>query len=88
MTPGDGASERSAAAPRTLADLPPGGLGRVRSVGGPAAVVQRLQEMGLTPGVQVEVVRFAPLGDPVEIRLRGYLLSLRKGDARGVVLEP
>jgi ferrous iron transport protein A len=81
-------SEPSAAEPRTLADLPPGGQGRVRSVEGAPAVVQRLQEMGLTPGVSVEVVRFAPLGDPVEIRLRGYLLSLRKGDARGVRLEP
>jgi ferrous iron transport protein A len=81
-------SDRAAAAPRTLADLAPGGRGRVRSVGGSPAVAQRLQEMGLTPGVEVEVVRFAPLGDPVEIRLRGYLLSLRKGDARGVHLEP
>jgi Fe2+ transport system protein FeoA len=42
--------------------------------------------MGLTPGTPLEVVRFAPLGDPVEIRVRGYLLTLRRSDARGVLL--
>lgn len=41
----------------------------------------RLEEMGVTPGETVEVVRFAPLGDPIEIRIRGYLLSLRKEEA-------
>lgn len=42
----------------------------------------RLEEMGLTPGEPLEVIRYAPLGDPVEIRIRGYLLSLRKEEAR------
>ena len=42
---------------------------------------QRYLEMGLTPGTEVEVVRFAPLGDPMEIRVRGYALSIRKRDA-------
>ena len=41
----------------------------------------RLEEMGVTPGEKVEVVRFAPLGDPIEIRIRGYLLSMRKEEA-------
>ena len=41
----------------------------------------RLEEMGVTPGEAVEVLRFAPLGDPIEIRIRGYLLSLRKEEA-------
>ena len=41
----------------------------------------RLEEMGVTPGEYVEVVRFAPLGDPIEIRIRGYSLSLRKEEA-------
>jgi Fe2+ transport system protein FeoA len=45
---------------------------------------QRLLEMGLTVGVQFEVVRFAPMGDPMEIKLRGYHLSLRKKEAAGV----
>ena len=45
---------------------------------------QRLLEMGLTVGTQLEVVRFAPLGDPIDIKVRGYHLSLRKKEASGV----
>jgi len=71
---------------RTLADLPVGGRGTVASVAGAPAVAQRLLEMGLTQGTEVEVVRFAPLGDPMEVRLWGYLLSLRKADAKNVLL--
>jgi Fe2+ transport system protein FeoA len=41
----------------------------------------RLEEMGVTPGERVEIIRFAPLGDPIEIRIRGYLLSMRKEEA-------
>lgn len=41
----------------------------------------RLEEMGVTPGEQVEIVRYAPLGDPIEIRIRGYLLSIRREEA-------
>jgi ferrous iron transport protein A len=42
---------------------------------------ERIVEMGVTPGEQVEIIRYAPLGDPIEIRIRGYLLSLRKQEA-------
>ena len=42
---------------------------------------ERIEEMGVTPGEKVEVVRYAPLGDPVEIKIRGYLLSLRREEA-------
>ncbi len=72
---------------RTLADLPVGGHGRIRSIDAPAALRQRLLEMGLVEGTPVEVVRFAPLGDPMEIRVRGYHLSLRRADARGVTVS-
>ena len=72
---------------RTLADLPVGGRGRVAGVDGETGIAQRLLEMGLTAGTDVEVVRFAPLGDPMEVRLWGYLLSLRRADARRVRLE-
>ena len=41
----------------------------------------RLEEMGMTPGEAVEIVRYAPLGDPIEVKVRGYLLSLRKEEA-------
>jgi len=47
----------------------------------------RLLEMGLTKGASVELIRFAPLGDPMEIRLRGYRLSLRKQEAAMVTVE-
>lgn len=63
-----------------------GGRGTVASVSGAPALAQRLLEMGLTKGTEVEVVRFAPLGDPMEVRLWGYLLSLRKADAKHVEL--
>ena len=47
----------------------------------------RLEEMGVTPGEPVEVIRYAPLGDPVEIRIRGYMLSLRKEEAELIQVE-
>ena len=47
----------------------------------------RLEEMGVTPGESVEVIRYAPLGDPVEIRIRGYMLSLRKEEAELIQVE-
>ena len=48
---------------------------------------QRLMEMGLTPGVRVTVKRVAPLGDPVEVTVRGYELSLRKADAEMIEIQ-
>ncbi|MEQ9309145.1 MAG: FeoA domain-containing protein [Balneolaceae bacterium] len=47
----------------------------------------RLLEMGITPGVQIEIVRRAPLGFPMEIKVRGYLLSLREAEAKGIIVE-
>jgi ferrous iron transport protein A len=70
-----------------LSDLPRGARARVLSLDGGVAASQRLLEMGLTAGAAVEVLRFAPLGDPVEIRVRGYALSLRRQEAKGVVVE-
>jgi len=83
--------DRSAAgapAPRSLADLAVGARATVLKLEGAGVTVQRLAEMGLTPGVTVTVVRFAPLGDPVEVKVRGYALSLRKLDARCVLVSP
>lgn len=45
---------------------------------------ERIVEMGVTPGEEIEVIRYAPLGDPIEIRVRGYLLSLRKAEAQRI----
>ncbi len=67
---------------RTLRDLSPGESGIIVSVGGQSgAVKRRLVDMGLTPGTLVKVTKIAPLGDPLEVSLRGYELSLRKEDA-------
>ncbi|MDR1635323.1 MAG: ferrous iron transport protein A [Bifidobacteriaceae bacterium] len=70
----------SAAATRALSDVPVRSTVEVVAVkGGDAA--RRLMEMGVTPGCELTVVRVAPLGDPVEVRLRGYRLTLRKSEA-------
>jgi ferrous iron transport protein A len=61
---------------------------KVLDVHGADGIGQRLMEMGLVEGVILEVVRFAPLGDPMEIRIGGYRLSLRKADAAAVEVEP
>ena len=67
---------------RTLQELSPGESGMILSVGNQSgAVKRRLVDMGLTPGTQVKVTKIAPLGDPLEVSLRGYELSLRKEDA-------
>ena len=68
----------------TLSALPLGQKGRVTGFSLPPEQRQRLLEMGLTVGAQFEVVRFAPLGDPIDIKVRGYHLSLRKNEAAGV----
>lgn len=67
-----------------LKDLSPGQSGTITSVKGPAEVRLRLLEMGLTSGTTVRVVRTAPLGDPIELDVRGYRLSVRKSEASGV----
>lgn len=70
-----------------LSALPVGQRGRVTAFDLPAEHRQRLLEMGLTVGAEFQVVRFAPLGDPLEIKVRGYHLSLRKREAAGVHVE-
>lgn len=74
----------SGAAVENLDVLPLGQRGRVIGFDLPPEHRQRLLEMGLTVGAEFEVVRFAPLGDPIDIKVRGYHLSLRKREAAGV----
>jgi len=71
----------------TLADMPVAGKGRVCAMTLPPETHRRLMEMGLTRGAAFEVVRYAPMGDPIEIRVRGYHLSLRKSEAAGIAVE-
>ncbi len=72
---------------RTLDSLKPGDEAVVRSLDGEPEASGRLMEMGLLPGTQVKVVRYAPMGDPIEIVIRGYHLSLRRFEAAGIVVE-
>jgi ferrous iron transport protein A len=67
-----------------LGRLPVGAVAVVRRVRCPRSVARRLLEMGLLPGTEVRVVRVAPLGDPIELALRGYALSIRRAEALGI----
>ena len=76
----------TAEANESLSTIPLGQKGRVVGFALPPEQRQRLLEMGLTVGAQFEVVRFAPMGDPIDIKVRGYHLSLRKNEAAGVLV--
>lgn len=71
----------------TLADLPIGGEGRVVRVAGGDEISARLLEMGLTPGCPVQILGAAPLGDPIELAIRGYRLSVRRTEAARIEVE-
>lgn len=71
----------------SLDQLQFGESGKVNQIGAKGALRRRLMDMGLTKNVHLEVVKLAPLGDPMEIRLRGYELSLRKQEAALVFVE-
>lgn len=70
--------------PQPLSGLAVGQKARVLCLDLPPEQRQRILEMGLTVGTEFEVVRFAPLGDPMDLRVRGYHLSLRKREANGI----
>lgn len=71
----------------TLEDLKPGEEGQVVSLGEKGPVRRRIMDMGITPGVTVKVIKVAPFGDPVEVNVRGYELSLRKTEARQIEVK-
>lgn len=70
----------------TLDQMKMGQKGTVEAIAGEDAIVQRLFEMGLLEGEEIEVLGFAPMGDPMEIRLRDYRLSLRRAEAARVTM--
>lgn len=73
---------------KTLADLPVGSMAKIAGFRKSYRQYrQKLISMGLTPGIQFMVTRVAPLGDPVEIEIRDYSLSLRKGEAEAIMVE-
>ncbi len=70
----------------SLAKLPIGAQARVLAVNGSGAIARRLMEMGVVPGAPVRVIKAAPLGDPLEIRVRGYHLALRRTEAQTITV--
>ena len=72
---------------KTLKDVQVGGTVTVKKLHGEGAVKRRIMDMGITKGVEVYVRKVAPLGDPVEVNVRGYELSLRKADAQMIEVE-
>lgn len=72
---------------KTLREVPVGSTVKVVKLHGEGAVKRRIMDMGITKGAQVSVRKVAPLGDPIELTVRGYELSLRKADAEMVEVE-
>jgi ferrous iron transport protein A len=72
---------------KTLRDSKIGDTVRVVKLHGEGAVKRRIMDMGLTKGVDVQIRKMAPLGDPIEVTVRGYELSIRKADAEMIEVE-
>ena len=70
-----------------LKNVPVGSTAKVVKIHGEGAVKRRIMDMGITKGVEIYVRKVAPLGDPIEITVRGYELSLRKADAESIEVE-
>lgn len=72
---------------RQLDKMQPADSGQIISIGGSGKLRQRLAAMGVTPGAWLVVRKFAPFGDPMEINVRNYSLSIRKKDAREILVD-
>ncbi len=72
---------------KTLREIPCGNKVRVARLAGEGAVKRRIMDMGITKGVEVFVLKTAPFGDPIEVTVRGYELSIRKADAEMIMVE-
>lgn len=71
----------------TLKELPIGKTATVRTVGGEGALRQHFLDMGIIPGAEVTMVKYAPMGDPVEVRIHSYELTLRLADAGRIAID-
>jgi len=71
----------------SLNDLQPGDRATIRSIQGTTVEEAHLMEMGLLPGTAVELIKRAPLGDPIELRVRRYHLSIRRSEAHAIMVE-
>ena len=72
----------------TLNLLEPGSKAKVIQITGRGAARRRILDMGMVPGAEIEVIRKAPMGDPLEFLVKGYNLSLRKAEAELIVVQP
>jgi ferrous iron transport protein A len=72
---------------KTLRNIPVGGTGRVVRINGSGALKRRIMDMGITKGTDIYVRKVAPLGDPIEVTVRGYELSIRKEEADILEME-
>ena len=72
---------------RTLKDLKPGDKTKIVKINGGGMVKRRMMDMGIIKGSEVLVEKVAPLGDPVEIKIKGYSLTLRKDDIQKIIVE-
>lgn len=73
---------------KSLKQFVPGETGTVLRITVEGALRRRLFDMGITPGAQITLRKTAPLGDPIEIRVRGYELSIRKAEAEAIIMKP
>ena len=72
---------------KTVNDLAPGDLGVIFDINAPLKIKRRLMDMGIIKGVEVEMIRTAPLGDPLEIKVHNTLVALRKNEAGFLIIE-
>ena len=79
---------RDASAERALDSMASGERGVIAAIDCEPSVARRLMELGLVPGTDIEMIRRAPLGDPLEVRVRGVHLSLRRAEARRIHVAP
>lgn len=73
---------------KTLKGVKIGHHAKVKKLHGEGAIKRRIMDMGITKGIDIYVRKYAPLGDPIEVTVRGYELSLRKADADMIEVEP
>jgi Fe2+ transport system protein FeoA len=72
---------------KKISDLKPGNKGRIKKIEGGGPLRRKLLDMGIIPGSPFEIIKLAPLGDPVDVKIKRYHLSLRKAEAATILVE-
>jgi len=71
----------------TLSKLPAGVNATVTAINGKGVIIRRLMEMGVIPGISIRLIKAAPFGDPIEVRILGYSLAIRRNEADSIEVE-